>query len=101
MPLAKQGTEIMKKVNHIKPKSWKGDVCVKNVILQTSWQEGHHIAEEVLLKFSLASPFALMDAGASYDTCCPFGENKMVLVDGIIAPGEAEETIEEQDVLRA
>jgi hypothetical protein len=98
-PLAEQGIEITKKVDHIKPKSWKGDVRVKNVILQTSWQEGRRIAEEVLLEFSLASPFALMDAGAGYDILCPFGENKMVLVDGIIAPGEAEETIEEQDVL--
>jgi hypothetical protein len=98
-PLAEQGIEITKKVDHIKPKSWKGNVHVKNVILQTSWQEGRRIAEEVLLEFSLASPFALMDAGAGYDILCPFGENKMVLVDGIIAPGEAEATIEEQDVL--
>jgi hypothetical protein len=60
---------------------------VKNVILQTSWQEGRRIAEEVLLEFSLASPFALMDAGASYDILCPFSKNKMVLVDKIIAPG--------------
>lgn len=97
-PLAEQGTEVTKKVDHIKPKSWKGDVHVKNVVLQTSWQEGRRIAEEVLLEFSVASPFALMDAGAGYDMLCPFGENKMVLVDGIIAPGEAEETVEEWDV---
>jgi len=55
-PLAKQGTEVTKKVDHIKPKSWKGDVRVKNVVLQTSWQEGRRIAEEVLLEFSLVSP---------------------------------------------
>lgn len=36
-------------------------------------------------------------AGDGYEMLCPFGGQKMVLIDGVIAVGEAEETPEEQD----
>jgi len=39
----------------------------------------------------------MMEHGDGYDIMCPFGGNKMVLVDGAIAVGEEEETAEERD----
>ena len=84
-------------MDHIKPKSWQGDVYVKNVSLQSSWSEGHRIAEGLLTKVSLVPPFISMEASGGYYLLCPFSGNKIVLIDRVIAPGEAEETLEEQD----
>lgn len=95
--LREQGAEISKKLDHIKPKSWRGDVYVKNLVLRSAWQEGRRISDDDLKEAQIPSPFAMMDAGDGYDILCPFGGQKMVLIDGVIVVGEAEETLEEQD----
>jgi hypothetical protein len=38
--LEEQGNNILKKLDHINPRSWMGDVYVKNVKLCSCWQEG-------------------------------------------------------------
>jgi hypothetical protein len=87
----------LQKMDHINPKSWTGDVFVKNVVLCSSWQEGRRIAEEQLKEANIENPFHTMDIGDGYDMLCPFRGNKVVLINGSIAAGEEEETAEERD----
>ena len=84
-------------MDHINPASWKGDTRVGNVILRSSWDEGRRLAGTNLAAASIDNPFEMMEHGDGYDIMCPFGGNKMVLIDGAIAAGEEEETAEERD----
>jgi hypothetical protein len=43
--MSRESTEIPDSADHIKPGSWQGNVRVKNVSLQTSWNCGQHIIE--------------------------------------------------------
>jgi len=95
--LEQQGNNISQKMDHINPKSWIGDVFVKNVVLRSSWQEGRRIAEEQLKEANIGNPFHAMDIGDGYDMLCPFWGNRVVLINGNIAAGEEEETPEEHD----
>jgi hypothetical protein len=45
----------------------------------------------------MSNPFQLMEDGDGYDIMCPFGRNKMVLIHGVVAMGEEEETAKERD----
>ncbi|KAG6878059.1 hypothetical protein C0992_008678 [Termitomyces sp. T32_za158] len=80
--------------DHINPASMTGDFKVENIILQSCWQRGHHVAEEILKAAKIMSPFEWMEHSGDYDILCLFGNNKMILVDGLLA-GEREETDEE------
>lgn len=95
--LEEQGNNISKKLDHINPRSWTGDVYVKNVILRSCWQEGRRLAEIALQEALINSPFHEMDIGDGFDILCPFGGGRIVLINGAIVPGEEEETEEEQD----
>jgi hypothetical protein len=95
--LEEQGNDISKKLDHINPRSWTGDVYVKNVILRSCWQEGRQLAKVTLQEASIDSPFHEMDIGDGFDMLCPFGGGRLVLINGAIVPGEEEETEEEQD----
>jgi len=44
--LTRESKEIPDSADHIKPGSWKGNVKVKDVSLQTSWNRGRHIIEQ-------------------------------------------------------
>jgi hypothetical protein len=44
--LTHESKEIPYSADHIKPGSWKGNVKVKDVSLQTSWNHGRHIIEQ-------------------------------------------------------
>ena len=46
--LEEQGANITKKLDHLNPHSWKGDVHVRNIILHSCWQEGRLLSEEEL-----------------------------------------------------
>jgi hypothetical protein len=91
--------DVSSKYDHISPKSWKGDVRVKNVVLSGCWMEGRRIAEEELCEADIVPPFANMELAGGYTTMCPFGHSNMMLVDGI-SPDECEETEEERDDFR-
>lgn len=95
--LEEQGNDISKKLDHLNPRSWTGDVHVKNVILRSCWQEGHHLAEKELTEASIDIPFREMETGEGFDILCPFGGSQIVLINGAIVAGEAEETEEERD----
>lgn len=86
--------DISAKVDHINPASWKGNVKVKDVVLLTCWEEGRRVAIEELKSHGYPSPFDKMDKGEGFDMFCPFGNHKMVLLDGL-TDGEREEEDEE------
>lgn len=95
--LEEQGQDISRKLDHLTPRSWCGDVYVKNVILRSCWQEGRTMAEAELLEFAITIPFSAMESSDGFDMLCPFGGHNLVLVKGAIDVGEAEETEEERD----
>jgi hypothetical protein len=44
--LTRESEAIPDRADHIKPASWRGNVKVKDVSLQTSWNHGRHLAEQ-------------------------------------------------------
>ena len=97
LPSDAADSDISSKYDHINPKSWKGDVRVHNVVLSGSWAAGLRIAESELTKAHFLSPLDDMKKEGGYDILCPFGDGKMVLVDGHLSAGEHNETEEERD----
>ncbi|GJE96106.1 hypothetical protein PsYK624_122990 [Phanerochaete sordida] len=85
-------------VDHISPRSWKGDVFVANVVPLTAWQQGRVWADGSLQRAEIASPFRAMEDGDGFDMLCPFGGNRPVLIHGSLASGEREEDEEERDI---
>ena len=96
-PLPSDTMDISSKYDHLNPKSWKGNVQVRNVVLGGSWSAGFRIAETELADAQFPSPFDDMKKTGGYDIMCPFGNRKMVLVDGHLSTGERDETEEERD----
>ena len=96
-PLPSDIMDISSKYDHINPKSWKGDVRVRNVVLGGSWSAGFRAAETELADAQFPSPFDNMKKTGGYGIMCPFGCRKMVLVDGHLSAGERDETEEERD----
>src|SRR5258705_3058813 len=41
--MSRESKEIPDSVDHIKPASWRGNVKLKDISLQTSWNRGRHI----------------------------------------------------------
>lgn len=92
-----QRGHISSKYDHINLKSWKGDVQVQNVVLDGSQSAGFRVAENELAEAQYYSPFDNMKNEGGYDILCPFGDGKMVLVNGHLLAGEQNETQEERD----
>ena len=44
--ISRESKEIPDSADHIKPASWRGNVNVKDVSLQTSWNRGRHMIEQ-------------------------------------------------------
>ena len=97
-PLPGDVNEISANNNHINPKSWKGDVHVSNVVLSACWSSGRRSTESVLRESQISPPFEKMIQTGGYDILSPFGQSKMMLVDGTLFAGEEEETEEERDL---
>ena len=94
----KQGAgDVSAKLDHINPRSWRGDVAVKNVVLLTCWSEGRRVAETQLSEAGWTAPFDEMERGEGFDMFCPFGKKRMVLLDGLME-GERNEDDEEMDI---
>ncbi|KAF8165814.1 hypothetical protein B0H34DRAFT_787178 [Crassisporium funariophilum] len=53
--------EVSSKYDHISPKSWRGDVSVKNVVLSGCWMEGRRMAEEDLCEAGITPPMLKVD----------------------------------------
>jgi hypothetical protein len=53
--------DVSAKLDHISPRSWRGDVTVKNVVLLTCWSEGRQIAPSQLMHMGWTAPFNEME----------------------------------------
>ncbi|KAG6819936.1 hypothetical protein H0H93_007260 [Arthromyces matolae] len=93
-PLPTSPEDVTSHHDHINPASMSGDLEVNSVVLQTCWQRGRMVAERELEAARIAIPFESMERSGGFNILSPFGNNKMVLVDGLSA-GEREETTEE------
>jgi len=81
--------EIPDSADHIKPGSWRGNVKVKDVFLQTSWNRGRHIIEQECegLKHILHE----LDNLEGIDILSPFGT---LLFDVPLADDDIDESLE-------
>ena len=96
-PLPKNATKVTSTYDHISPRAWKGNIHVCDVVLSACWSSGRTIAEDVLREAKFNVPFEDMEKLGGFDILSPFGNSKMMLVDGTLAVGEREETEEERE----
>jgi hypothetical protein len=96
-PLQGDVMNISNKYDHLNPRSWKGDVHVNQVVLVGSWNEGCRVVEEELWVGEVDAPFIRMQQEGGYGILCPFGNNKIVLVDGLQSD-ERDEGEDERDI---
>ena len=96
-PLPKNATKVTSTYDHISPRAWKGNIHVCDVVLSACWSSGRTIAEDVLREAKFNVPFEEMEKLGGFDILSPFGNSKMMLVDGTLAVGEREETEEESE----
>lgn len=82
--------DTSRRVDHLGPISWSGDMYVSNVNLQTCWQKGIPLAISTLEAAGIAAPFDEMIEAGGFDILCPFGNNKIVLIDGLTEREEDE-----------
>ncbi|KDR67270.1 hypothetical protein GALMADRAFT_47197, partial [Galerina marginata CBS 339.88] len=87
--LTRDTKEIPDRADHIKPASWRGNVKVKNVSLQTSWNRGRNIIEQdsAVIKSVLLE----LDNSEDVDMLSPFG---ILLVDAPLAEDDIDESLE-------
>ncbi|KAE9394523.1 hypothetical protein BT96DRAFT_943089 [Gymnopus androsaceus JB14] len=69
--------------SHNNPITWHGDVQVQNIILMVCWKKGRETAEKQLQKAGIKPPFEKMEREGSYDILCPFGMEKVLLVNDL------------------
>lgn len=70
--LSKDGFEVHKDVDHIGPSSWRGDVHVSNVVLQTCWNLGR---EEMMTEFPALRPILDSVSLPSRNIFSPLGKD--------------------------
>ncbi|KAJ7572582.1 hypothetical protein C8J56DRAFT_807090, partial [Mycena floridula] len=87
--------DVSSKYDHLNPASWRGGVHVRNASCLSAWQQGRKQAESILEAANIACPFEMMEERGGFDILCPFGNDRMVLVNGL-NDGEEDETEEEQ-----
>ena len=69
--ITRDSTQLPNNADHIKPASWRGNVCVQNVTLLTCWKRGRRLVEAEY-------PFLVdllknIDSAAGADILSPFG----------------------------
>ena len=65
--------DILAKVDHINPSSWKGDVSLSHVSLVTSWNAGRNLVEAEYLELGIAHQLDELEK-KGYDMTFPFGQ---------------------------
>jgi hypothetical protein len=65
--------DVSSKTDHINPPSWKGDVCVANVLPITSWNLGRQRVEEDFASMNVAQALRLLESQHNVDMAFPFG----------------------------
>jgi hypothetical protein len=84
---------VHSKVDHLGPSSWKGDVCVDNVTLQTSWMLGRRHLFEQNLSNNCEAIFQRLESQPGFNILCPFGHLLVRLADSSeVNPLELEDT---------
>ena len=90
LPAIEDGNgDVLAKVDHINPDSWKGDVRLANVLLVTSWNSGRHMVESQYSTTGIHDKLAELDRNG-YDMTFPFGTED-------VDDEESEEDVEEHD----
>ncbi|KAJ6579391.1 hypothetical protein B0H10DRAFT_2342503 [Mycena sp. CBHHK59/15] len=98
MPVWKEvAGDVSDKIDHINAPSWRGDTRVKLLSCKTTWMAGRGISEGELRAASWEPPFNSMEEAGGFSIFCPFGKNKMVLLDPPSA-GERDEDEDEHDI---
>lgn len=87
--LSRESREIPDSADHIKPTSWKGNVKVKDVSLQTSWNRGRRLVEDdcSFIKAVLIE----LEGTPGVDLLAPFG---VLLFDVPLAEDDIDESLE-------
>ncbi|KAJ7811049.1 hypothetical protein B0H14DRAFT_3755845 [Mycena olivaceomarginata] len=92
--------DVSAKIDHISPRSWKGDVRVANVSCKTTWFGGRRLSEQELFEAGWEPPFKSMEDAGGFSIFCPFGKDNLVLVGDPSRrqAGERDEDDEDRDV---
>ncbi|KAJ7312418.1 hypothetical protein DFH08DRAFT_822155 [Mycena albidolilacea] len=72
-------------IDHINPKSWKGNVQVGDVDLKKEWEAGMNLASRLLQKYFGAADrrdFCQIFSQPNHDLCCPTGNYENQTTDG-------------------
>ena len=87
--MSRESKEIPDSADHIKPASWRGNVKLKDVSLQTSWNRGRRIIEQECegLKHVLDE----LDSSEGVDILSPFG---VLLFEVPLADDDIDESLE-------
>jgi len=87
--LSHDAKEIPDRADHIKPASWRGNVKVKDVSLQTSWNCGRNIIEQD--SEVMESVLGELDNSEAVNILSPFG---ILLVDAPLTEDDIDESLE-------
>ncbi|KAJ7236459.1 hypothetical protein C8J57DRAFT_1247700 [Mycena rebaudengoi] len=90
--------DVSAKIDHITERSWEGDTLVKNASTMTGWGSGRVVAEGELIAAGWEPPFEAMERAGGFSIFCPFGKNKLVLIDGQ-SPDETNEEEDEENIV--
>ncbi|KAF8161442.1 hypothetical protein B0H34DRAFT_673382 [Crassisporium funariophilum] len=94
--MSQDSKEIPDSADHIKPGSWRGNVKVKDVSLQTSWNQGRRIVEQECDEFTPI--FHKLDELEGIDILSPFGT---LLVNVPLSDDDVDESLEAPAVASA
>jgi hypothetical protein len=87
--LSRESKEIPDGADHIKPGSWRGNVKLNTVSIQTSWNRGRRLVEQEC--DSLKHVLLELDKLKDVDILSPFG---ILLVDAPLAADDIDESLE-------
>jgi hypothetical protein len=88
--LSRESKEIPDSADHIKPSSWRGNINVKDVSLQTSWNRGRRLVED---ECAFVKPIlSEIEATPGADLLAPFG---VLLFDTPFTEDEIDESLED------
>jgi hypothetical protein len=87
--LSRESKEIPYSADHIKPASWRGNVKVKDISLQTSWNRGRHLVEQD--SDTIKSILQELELSEDVDILSPFGT---LLFDTPLAEDDIDKSLE-------
>lgn len=73
--LSKDGIEVFKEIDHIKPSSWRGDVRVADVNLKTCWMMGRYLIKHLVPRLDEVLIKIEVDKDPNINILQPFGKH--------------------------